>query len=407
MTRAVDTRAVDEDLDLNGVDPSDESEDDTRGATGDASDAVVTGTDWTAETLLNQLRRGNIELNPAFQRRDAWTVERKSKFIESLVAGIPIPQVVLAERRQQRGSYIVIDGKQRLLSLAQFAGYAEESTRNNFVLKGATLRTDLNGNSYEDLKNDPNMFGVLNSFENATIRTVVIKNWPSQEYLHLVFHRLNTGSVPLSPQELRQALFPGPFTEFADEYAFNSEPLREALGISGKDFRMRDAELLVRSYAFAVRLDQYAGNLKKFLDETCAELNDKWETEQQELRSLAGEIDEGIKACQEVFGDVAFRRVQRNGQPETRFNRAIYDTQMLCMTDPAVRHGVVEAGPAVRAAYIDVASTRAFADASGSTTKSITATYTRLSLWANALSSCIGSLAPSVQLTPANRIKAS
>jgi hypothetical protein len=72
--------------------------------------AVVTGTDWTAETILSQLGKGNISLDPAFQRRDAWAQSRKAKFIESIILGLPIPQLVLAESQETKGTFIVIDG---------------------------------------------------------------------------------------------------------------------------------------------------------------------------------------------------------------------------------------------------------------------------------------------------------
>src|SRR5699024_7772964 len=75
------------------------------------SSAVVSGNDWTTETLINQINKGNILLNPDFQRRDAWDKKRKSRFIESLILGLPIPQIVLAESKERRGSYIVLDGK--------------------------------------------------------------------------------------------------------------------------------------------------------------------------------------------------------------------------------------------------------------------------------------------------------
>src|SRR5689334_22460988 len=74
-------------------------------------------TDWTTETVVSQLRRGNINLNPRYQRRNAWDNSRKSLFIESLVLGLPIPQIILAEEKGKKGSFIVIDGKQRLLAL--------------------------------------------------------------------------------------------------------------------------------------------------------------------------------------------------------------------------------------------------------------------------------------------------
>src|ERR1700687_4426433 len=75
--------------------------------------AVVFGTDWTAATLIDQLRRGNIKLDPIFQRRDAWDPKRKSRFIESIVLGLPIPQIVLAEAKDEKGAFLVLAGEQR------------------------------------------------------------------------------------------------------------------------------------------------------------------------------------------------------------------------------------------------------------------------------------------------------
>jgi hypothetical protein len=175
------------------------------------SQAVVAATDWTTETLINQLRRGNIALNPRFQRRDAWAKDRKSRFVESLILGLPIPQVVLAERPGQKGTYIVLDGKQRLLSMMQFVGIAGDTSKNNkFALESLEVRDDLNGKTYAEIEGDLSLRQTLNAFHNQTIRSVVIRNWPNMEFLHMVFLRLNTGSVTLSPQELRQAMFPGP-----------------------------------------------------------------------------------------------------------------------------------------------------------------------------------------------------
>ncbi|MGZ8225662.1 MAG: DUF262 domain-containing protein [Methylococcaceae bacterium] len=81
------------------------------------SPAGVSGNDWTTETIISQIKKGNIQLNPDFQRRDAWDKSRKSRFIESLILGLPVPQIVLAESKERRGAYIVLDGKQRLLSI--------------------------------------------------------------------------------------------------------------------------------------------------------------------------------------------------------------------------------------------------------------------------------------------------
>src|SRR5260370_24408428 len=96
----------------------------------------VFGTDGSAGTLIAQLRRGNIKLDPIFQRRDAWDMKRKSRFIESIVLGLPIPQIVLAEAKEDRGSVLIIDVKQRLLSLQHSSRIAATPT--------PLVRTELN-----------------------------------------------------------------------------------------------------------------------------------------------------------------------------------------------------------------------------------------------------------------------
>ena len=164
---------------LDGLpDDQQEDEDDVEGGDFDYV-AVVTASDWTTQTILLQLEKGNIDLNPSFQRRQAWRSTRKSQFIESLILGIPVPQLVLAERKQKRGSYIVIDGKQRLLSLAQFASRGNNEFE-PFRLSGLKIREDLNGKSLEDFELDPRLDDDLTSLENQTIRTVVIRNWSDE-----------------------------------------------------------------------------------------------------------------------------------------------------------------------------------------------------------------------------------
>ena len=84
--------------------------------------AVIWGTDWTTETINMQMVKQNIDLSPDFQRRDAWSNQDKSRLIESLILNIPVPPIILAENKNKRNSYIVIDGKQRLLSISRFYG---------------------------------------------------------------------------------------------------------------------------------------------------------------------------------------------------------------------------------------------------------------------------------------------
>ncbi|MBF7010616.1 DUF262 domain-containing protein [Novosphingobium resinovorum] len=347
--------------------------------------SVVSGTDWTAETIISQIDKGNIQLNPRFQRRDAWESSRKSQFVESLILGLPIPQLVLAESPAKRGSYIVIDGKQRLLSIRQFAAKANDPTFNQLKLSGLTIRDDLKGETLETLRNDPTRGDDVAAFENQPIRTVVIKNWGSENFLYQVFLRLNTGSVPLSTQELRQALHPGEFLEFIDEESVKSAGLKRVLKLKKPDFRMRDAELLTRWYAFQHFAPLYSGDLKTFLDNACAALNKLWTGNESQIRAELLEFEASIDACYNIFGDHAFRK-WTSGNYERLFNRAIFDVMTYYFAVPHVR-AAAEASPAlVVQAFQDLCDNdEDFRASIERTTKSMGATSKRFDAWAGFL----------------------
>ncbi|PKN79805.1 MAG: hypothetical protein CVU47_10000 [Chloroflexi bacterium HGW-Chloroflexi-9] len=369
---------------LLGRDASEEGEDDLSVG---PSEALLTGSDWTVGTLLGQLRTGRIELSPNFQRREAWDQRRKSKFIESLLLNLPIPQIVLAERRERRGSYLVIDGKQRLLAVWRFGAGASDSDDDIEPLRltGLDIRKDLNGKIWSDFEKDPDLVAAAEFLENQTIRTVVIKNWPDADFLHLVFHRLNTGSVTLSPQELRQALHPGPFVTWADEASASSKGLAKLLGNNGPDFRMRDVELLVRYFAFTFFLADYRGNLKKFLDDACDELNKRWNREEASIREELDTLDRAIEGTFAVFGDDAFMRWGGSGY-EGRFNRAVFDIMVYYFRDAGVARRAVRRKGGVKAAFQSLCDDNSsFVQSIQTTTKTALATHTRLSEWGLAL----------------------
>ena len=209
-----------DDEDIQAPDPSQEGEEDLAKGASRYSEAVVTSTDWTVDTIGAQLEEGSIDLAPIFQRRNAWRDDRKSRFIESLFLGLPIPEIVLAERPKARGTFLVLDGKQRLLTLREFCRPDGKSFL-PLRLAGLDVREDLNKHTYSELAANDSHASDLKFFRNQTIRTVVVRNWPNDDFLYRVFLRLNTGSLPLSPQELRSALIPGPFLRFLDEFTSN------------------------------------------------------------------------------------------------------------------------------------------------------------------------------------------
>lgn len=356
------------------------------------SEAVLYSTDWTVETILSQLRRGNIQLNPNFQRRDAWNNSRKSLFIESIIVGLPIPQLVLAEIKESRGRYIVLDGKQRLLSLLKFTD-GEGENQEGFALSGLQARPDLTRVRYRKMEIEAELQEVLNAFLNYTIRTVIIRNWPNRDFLYQVFLRLNTQSVKLSPQELRQAIAPGPFTTFADDFAAESAQIQRLLGRITPDPRMRDVEILVRYLAFQNRLTEYRGRMKDFLDETCVRENNSWADRQQHIQNQANQFSLAIDELQIVFGEKLARK------PNSRsFNRALFDALSYYTANPQILIAMRANQQALIAAYDALFREDAFREAIESDTAGLPNTVTRIRRWGETLNFVCGLNLPLPQL---------
>lgn len=235
-----------------------------------------------------------------------------------------------------------------------------------------------------------NLFDDLSSFENQPIRTIVIKNWPNETFLYHVFLRLNTGSVPLSPQELRQALHPGEFVSFLDKYSLESKALREILKLKKPDFRMRDAELLLRYFSFSNYLNDYSGNLKLFLDNTCKTLNAEWADKEGLLNEQLMDFELAHECVKSVFKENPYRKWSGKTY-EARFNRSIFDVMMLSFNNVYVRNSVVGNEAVVEQAFKELCSgNREFLTSIESTTKSLTATHTRISIWFSKLNDVLG-----------------
>lgn len=346
---------------------------------------VVSGSDWTTATILDQLVRDNIQLTPRFQRRDAWDITRKSRFIESLILGFPVPQIVLAVKPKEKGKFIVLDGKQRLLTILQFYGRSEDTPNNAFALKNLEFRRDLIGKKYDDFQNDVILSSDLNALDNQTIRTILIRNWYSEDLLYKMFLRLNVESTPLSPQELRQALHPGSFINFLDDKSVESKALRKILKSPNPDFRMRDVELLLRYIGFHYFLSEYRGNLKAFLDMTCENINKDWEKIDDDIENTVNQFEEAVETTINIFGD-NFSRMWLGNKYRSQFNRAILDVMVFYFKDETIRESAQRNKEKVEEAFKSLCSSNSnFKEAIEGTTKNIRETYNRLRLWGESL----------------------
>ncbi|MFJ3302454.1 DUF262 domain-containing protein [Streptomyces sp. NPDC086549] len=371
-------------------------------APGNLTFAQVQGTviytlDWTVGTVVEQIdsdpddpdSTGSLLTSPPFQRRTAWNEEKQSLFIESLMLGLPVPPLVLAESNVNPNQFYVLDGKQRLTALREFLKSPGAPLR----LKGLELLDEkLKGRTYEQIRTQQETRSFARSLLAQPIRTIVVRNWRTPALLHLIFSRLNRQSVPLASHELRQALYPGRMTNFVNRRSGASQQLLRARRLPAEDPRLRDAETLLRFIAFKTNAGKYRGDLRDFLDRVLKGGNDHYLDIEADLNELVREMESAIDLTFEIFGKVAFLRYDGGRKKYMpRFNVGVFETMTWYFTDPAVRQRALEDPTKIVEAFERIASTNArFAGFLTSTTKTRDAALGRLEMWGSVLGEAIG-----------------
>lgn len=259
---------------------------------------------------LDQLVDNGWVCIPGFQRHFVWDLARASKLIESLILGLPVPQLFLYEQQPDRN--LLIDGQQRLMSIYYFK-------QQRFPRKDrrADLRRifDQNGKIPDDVLQDDTYFedfklrlsaslpGQKNELNGLTyetlddhrsrldlrpIRCIIIKqNIPSDgdTAMYEIFNRLNTGGVNLQPQEIRSSMYHSKFYDMLNE--INAETRwRTMLGSPDPDLHMKDIEVLLRGFAMLVDGDEYSPSMVKFLNKFSKKCEENAPTYNDQLKSI-------------------------------------------------------------------------------------------------------------------------
>jgi hypothetical protein len=164
--------------------------------------------------IMRMYQDGDIIIRPAFQRYFRWDEEQRTRFIESILLGIPIPPIFVAA--DGKGVWELVDGLQRVSTILSFFGMLNSQdagikNKNNWVLEEGEKVSALEGFTYETM---PELF--KRNLKRATCR-VEILNWNSSYDMRFeLFNRLNTGGSPLTPQEIRNCIYRDISTEFND-----------------------------------------------------------------------------------------------------------------------------------------------------------------------------------------------
>lgn len=237
--------------------------------------------------LMRMQSTGKLELQPDFQREVVWKLDDQSRFIDSLVKQLPIPSMCFSlDYKTQR--WKVIDGLQRMSSIVKFLSPAEWRLSNL-----PDIHSSLGGKRNVDLKNGTEeQRRLYTRVEDVSIPVTVIRCDYTQRshmlYLFTIFHRLNSGGVRLTNQEIRNCIYSGAFND--ELKAFDREDKNWAMvkrRIWGSMDRFRSTEVLLRVLAFGDRRAEYDGNLAKFLNSYMHEKTEKPGTPGELTQTLA------------------------------------------------------------------------------------------------------------------------
>lgn len=272
---------------------------------GDVRPVSSQPSDWTISTLRDKYEKGQIDLQPEYQRGYVWALrpELPSRLIESLLLQIPIPPIYFGKMPGQKLE--VIDGQQRLTTLIRFV-------RNDFPLQRLQRISALNGMYFRDMSEEHQAM-VLD----ATIRTIVIDAGHNHNLRYEVFERLNRGAMPLNEQELRNCVYRGPFCDLLAKLETDST-WRKIKGGDQPEPRFVEREMILRFFAFMNRIDHYSGNLKRFLNDYMGMYAPK---DQAQVDAQAALFRQTMTNLSTVFGSNAGRLYSTGTEDRPTNNR--------------------------------------------------------------------------------------
>jgi hypothetical protein len=266
------------------------------------------GADYTVDSLVKRMDAEAFRV-PEFQRRFVWSQRHASKFIESLLMGLPVPGIFLY-KEVATNRHLVIDGQQRLRTLQSF--YKGTFGERKFRLTG--VAEPWVGKTYEELDTSDRL-----KLDDSIVHTTIFQqDHPANalDSVYFVFERINTGGIRLSPQEIRNCISQGPFTKLVLQLN-NGEHWRKLFGSTNK--RAKDQELIVRFFGLYKDLASYSRPMSSFLNDFTDKMN---KAPAQELMVLGSIFMAATKLLDEAVNGQAFR-------PVRSFNAAVYDAVMV------------------------------------------------------------------------------
>lgn len=219
--------------------------------------------DIQVQELLRMLKDGEISVAPVYQRQFRWDPERCSELIESLLLGIPIPNLFMATNNDS--TWEVVDGVQRLSSIVKFAGGDELRAKLNLgdklILENLKKINKFNGAGFDDLPPSIQLH-----FRTRPLKVVTLNDKSDKIVRIDLFERLNTGGIELTNQEIRDCVFHGEFANLLDKLGKDKNFKTVLLLTKKQEGDGTREECVLRYFAFLDRYKKFEHSVKDFLD---------------------------------------------------------------------------------------------------------------------------------------------
>lgn len=264
-------------------------------------------------SLIDQLENDEIDLQPDFQRvTDVWDNVKKSRLIESILLGLPLPSFYFSEDPVSQ-KLSIIDGLQRICAIRDFVLEKE----NPLKLEGLQFLKNFDGFTFSQLARPE-----VKRIKSLKITMNTLRKGTPLDVKYIIFQRVNTAGVPLTPQEMRHALNQGPAAIFIKELA-DMESFKKATNYSVESKRMQDRDFVNRFIAFFIGYQDYMGDLDMFLNDKMGELNKMTSEQRNDIRVS---FDKAMKCCYEIFKKDTFRKRYKQEDRRKPISKAVYDT---------------------------------------------------------------------------------
>lgn len=283
------------------------------------------GADLSFRELVNMYDEDEL-VKPELQRKYVWDKVTASRFIESILLGLPVPSIFLAQSGSQK---LIVDGYQRIMTVYDYIRGIFSTDKKLFRLSNSEkINTRWRNKAFSELSSDDQR-----KIKSTTIHAIIFEQKKPENdgtSLYQIFERINTSGRPLTPQEIRNCVYQGAFNTMLFELNEN-RTWRELFGTEVADSRMRDLEYILRFFSmktnYILQTESKQISLKKTLNDFMREHKDD---NPEIIQHFKYEFERIVQLVFKYIGKNAFKNYTRN-KFSKKFHPAIYDAIMIAV----------------------------------------------------------------------------